>query len=61
VYCLLIFVLSVLSAVLSKSGKSLIGTDWRFLSIFGQFFQKAQISCGFAGVQGWLNLTGETM
>jgi len=44
-----------------KAEKSLIGTDERFLSIFGRFFQKAQISCGFAGIQDWLKLTGETM
>jgi len=44
-----------------KEGKLLIGTDWRFLRISGRFFQKILILCGFASVQGWLKLTGETM
>ncbi|MFQ7107760.1 MAG: hypothetical protein ACLRQ4_21565 [Neglectibacter timonensis] len=39
----------------------MIGTDGRFLSIYGRLLQKIQISCGVAGVQGWLKLTGETM
>jgi len=44
-----------------KAEKSLIGTDGRFLRISGRFSLKIQILCGFAGVQGWLKLTGETM
>ena len=52
VYTILILFFPFFPQFFPKAEKSLIGTDGRFLSIYGRLLQKIQISCGFAGVQG---------